>query len=61
MNPIAETLLILQRNTDTIAPRQRNAGPSNEEPEETPQDLPQDLALANAEIERLRALLENQT
>jgi hypothetical protein len=39
-----------------MAPRQRPAGPSNENPDDTAQDL----AAANAEIERLRALLANQ-
>ena len=43
-----------------MAPKQRAIGPSNETPDETPQDLSQDLATANAEIERLRALLANQ-
>lgn len=38
-----------------MAPR-RMAGPSNENPD----NLAEDLATANAEIERLRALLESQ-
>jgi hypothetical protein len=39
-----------------MAPRSRITGPSNENPEDTTQDL----AMANAEIERLRALLASQ-
>ena len=43
-----------------MGPARRTAGPSNESLEDTPQDSPRDLASANAEIERLRALLATQ-
>lgn len=43
-----------------MAPRQRTAGPSNEDPEDGPQDQAPDLVAAYAEIKRLRAQIASQ-